>query len=112
MAVDIRTEEQVLSYIPERHRHRVHHVHRDIRDMTYAQLCAMLVEIGCPVARVAHLHASPPCTTHSEAHHSHNFHRDGITPLTANSVTDDDLTKNLCNLMRNFAADTGGIFYG
>ena len=62
----------------------------------------MLKSVGCPVESVAHIHASPPCTTYSSAHYSNNFHRDGLAPVTADAMLDDDLTRNMCSMMSDF----------
>ena len=92
-----------MKYIPEQHRHRVRYVQRDVRTLTYAELVTVLHDQGCEVSDVAHCHISPPCTTHSEAHHRNNFHRDGLDPVTPNAILDDDLSRGMCMLMAEFA---------
>ena len=103
IAVDIRDEAEVMSYIPAEHRHRVTYIRHNVQHLSYETLSALLRQAGCDPSNIVHIHASPPCTTYSTAHHSRNFHRDDLVPLTPSAVLDDDLTRNMCATMETVA---------
>ena len=83
LAVDVLPYHKVVAHIPPEHRSRFHYRQIDVKQLTVPSLQKILydtwsISIDC----VDHWHASVPCQSYSLAHHGHNFHRQGLLPLT------------------------------
>ena len=99
LGIDILPYNSVARYIPPQHRSRFTYIQADVSSMSRLDLVNIVHNAwNITLDRIDHYHGSPPCETYSEAHHSKNFHRSGLIPLTGKATDHDRLNDNLCKL--------------
>jgi hypothetical protein len=89
MAIDVLSEHRVRRMVPKAFRHQFHYVQMDVKHLMLLHLAQLTQEQwGIAPTGVSHYHYSPPCETLSNAHHGHNPHFDGLTPVSKKAVRD------------------------
>ena len=104
MAFDILPIHKILPHIPSEHRSRFTYTQIDIRDLSIDSLQKIVYDNwSISLDGVDHWHVSVPCQTYSVAHHGHNYHRNGLLPLTAKARAHDEILNHSATLFRQLA---------
>ena len=76
----------------------IFYIKDDVRNITVARLRNML-PAGSRISDIVHLHSSPPCESMSRADRF-SVHRDGIKPISAQAVADDEAIEYTVKFVR------------
>ena len=88
----------VEQFIPVKYRHRFIFIKDDVRSITVSRLSGVL-PAGSRVSDIVHFHSSPPCESMSRADR-YSTHRDGLRPISAQAVADDEALEYTVRLAR------------
>ena len=93
-----KSEKYVRSSIPKKFQHQFFYIKDDVRSITVARLRNVL-PAGSRISDIVHLHSSPPCESMSRADRF-SVHRDGIKPISAQAVADDETLEYTAKFLR------------
>jgi hypothetical protein len=111
LGIDILPYNSVARYIPPQHRSRFTYIQADVSSMSRLDLVNIVHNAwNITLDRIDHYHGSPPCETYSDAHHSKNFHRSGLIPLTGKATDHDRLNDNLCKLFHTLSLTIPALY--
>ena len=88
----------VEQFILVKYRHRFIFIKDDVRSITVNRLSKVL-PAGSRVCDIVHFHSSPPCESMSRADR-YSTHRDGVRPISAQAMADDEALEYTVRLAR------------